>query len=148
MPKLSQQTLEKRFQCPHCKVTFRNRSGLSGHIQYKHPEGSTKRPDNFNDTIYDIEIMESLLKSMGKSDTEIANLTQVRKDWVLARTWMEIDNFKLSDSDFKTFQLISYAVIASEKRQKAWLTHELGETIKQLLMLNTAITENLHRQVH
>jgi hypothetical protein len=148
MPKLSQQTLETRFQCPHCGITLRTRSGLSGHIQFKHPKGLSNKPKSIADEAYDLKKMEIFLRSIGKSDAEIADLTQVNKDWLMTRSWMEDDKFKLKNTDFRTFQLISYAVMASEKRQKAWLTNELGETIKQLLMLNTAITENLQRQAH
>jgi hypothetical protein len=129
MPKLSQQTLEKRFQCPHCGITLRTRSGLSGHIQFKHPKGSSQKSKSITDAAYDIKKMEAFLRSIGKSDSEIADLTLISKDWVMTRSMMESYKDKLNNADFKTFQLISYAVIASEKRLKAWLTHKLGSTM-------------------
>ena len=36
MPKLSQDSLKKRFSCQYCDKSFRTRQGLSGHIQFKH----------------------------------------------------------------------------------------------------------------
>ncbi|MDP2719281.1 MAG: hypothetical protein Q8P44_05575, partial [Dehalococcoidia bacterium] len=54
MPKLSQATLEKRFQCGYCAKTLRSRQGLSGHIQFKHmdffkPLKKVKRVDKKDD---------------------------------------------------------------------------------------------------
>ncbi len=143
MPRLSQQTLEKRFQCPHCGVTVRTRQGLSGHIQYKHPKGSVKKPASIIEAANGIKNNEKFYKSMGMSDAQIADLTMVSREWVLITALMEDEKFKLNDNDFKTFQLMAYAILASEKRLKNWMTHEFSEEIAKLMKPNAEIASGI-----
>jgi len=137
VPKLSKQTLEKRFQCPKCGKSIRSRQGLSGHIQFKHSAGAVKEEPDIVDEAFKIKHHEMFLKSIGYNEKEITELTQVRKDWVRAKVLIE--DTKLSKADYKAFQITAYAVIFSEMRLKTWLTHELGEAISKLMDLSTKI---------
>ena len=142
MPKLSQQTLEKRFSCPHCGQKIRTRQGLLGHIQFKHASGAIKKEKSLIDLVTDIKIKEKFLRSIGLGEQEISELTQVRREWVYVKTLMEDKDCKVSDADFKTYQIVAYALMASDKRFKNWLTGELNTAIAKLMELNLEITAN------
>jgi len=120
MPKLTKQTLEKRFPCPHCGQTFRTRQGLSGHIQFKHPPGTSKYTTRPIKWLTDIQIYKSVLQSANFSDEVVSELTEILAEWGLIErfiAWAPSEkNLKVGWADFKTYLIVAYAQMYANRR--------------------------------
>ncbi len=147
MPKLSQQTLEKRFLCPHCGQTLRTRQGLSGHIQYKHQTGSGGQEKSPTDWLVDIKIYQSILKAAGFSEPEREELLAVVRDWVIIKPLLEARDVAINSSDEKTFLIVRFAQMRANQRLLDALRKELGSIIPELMKYQSEITESIHNKV-
>ena len=110
MPKLSKNSLEKRFACQYCGESCRTRQGLSGHIQFKHT--SPKKKLNAVDMAADLK---------GKFDTwricvqkigyppEISEAgDRLMSRWKILREYFHTLGIDLDDKDFKYFMLHNF----------------------------------------
>ena len=131
MPKLSQQTLEKRFHCPYCSVTLRTRQGLSGHIQFRHPRGTTGAGNqSFRDRVADILVSRRLASgSIGLSDAEVEEIVDILADWRFIKASMGDENIKFNDADYKTYLLVAAALMYGNRRLVKRLKKDLGLAI-------------------
>ena len=77
MPKLSKQTLEKRFSCSHCGQTFRTRQGLSGHIQFKHPSEAPAEENSYMQAVLDVFKFKQRAEIAGFNKEEISQMGQM-----------------------------------------------------------------------
>jgi uncharacterized C2H2 Zn-finger protein len=120
MPKLTQQTLEKRFPCPHCGETFRTRQGLSGHIQFKHPTGTGEETKSNAQLISDMARYKTRLELGGFSHEDVSELIHIRASWDYIETLMHAapggKNIKVGAADFKTYLIVAYAQMLANRR--------------------------------
>ena len=110
MPKLSEKTLEKRFQCEYCGETFRTRQGLSGHIQFKHhavfgPKSEAQQ--------IDMSFIRSKLKgiTVWKATNQLPQPTteamlNLLMNWHHVRYFFSMLDIDLTKQDFKTYLLV------------------------------------------
>jgi len=118
MPKLTQQTLEKRFQCPYCSVTVRTRQGFSGHIQFKHPKVTTGTGNkSTTDLITEAKVSRRLAyEPLGITDAELEEMAEIRADWYIIKNYMMHENIKFNDADFKTYLVVAAALMYGNQR--------------------------------
>ncbi len=111
MPKLSKDSLEKRFICQYCGKSFRTRQGLSGHIQFRHGNGQKSS---------EIDASEVLSKGLEiKLWGEIRNLPssaikarqRILVDWLEDQALCNFLQIKLNPQDFKTYYITRLAKI-------------------------------------
>ena len=121
MPKLSENSLQKRFQCDYCGDTFRTRQGLSGHIQFKHhavygpgnktPEiamGLTQLLIEFSER--DRSIWRGV-SHLPQSTTE--DILKLLDNWKQVLTLFYVLKIELTKEDFKTYLLAGLGKIFS-----------------------------------
>lgn len=128
MPKLTKDSLEKRFICQHCGDSFRTRQGLSGHIQFKHGIAGQKKGKK------EVEFMltkNDILKKLGlwKAGLEPSEFEyEAVLDMFL--WWLHVDflfkdfGLELNEQDLHNYVITSLANI----RQSAQLLKQLGTT--------------------
>ena len=150
MPKLSQQTLEKRFPCPHCGKTFRTRQGLSGHIQFKHPTGTGEETKSLGDWALDIARYKSALRLAGLSNEEASELSQIRAGWAYIEQLIGAGpgdkNTKVGAADFKTYLIVAYAQMLADRRLIDRLDKVIGEAIAKLMEAQSKIEAIMHKK--
>ncbi len=117
MPKLSEKTLEKRFQCYYCEETFRTRQGLSGHIQFKHQAAYKKEVK-----AKEIDMKFILSKSKYVLTWQATNqlpqqtnkaISSLLVNWHQVRSFFEMLDLELTEQDFKTYLLVGLGNIFS-----------------------------------
>ena len=135
MPKLSQQTLEKRFKCPHCGESIRSRQGLSGHIQFKHPAGTTETGNKSRINILAEAIIKRRLDAdlLELSREEFRELAEIQADWYFFKKFAGQLNIKLNDTDYKAYLLVATALMYGNQRLVNKLKKELS-SVTGLLM--------------
>lgn len=111
MPKLSEQTLEKRFKCPHCKETLRTRQGLSGHIQFKHPSGTPAEENRNDKVIRETSDFIADARIAGFNEKEIYEMGQILVYWMRIKAVVEGKYTKLNDNDLKISLITTLAQI-------------------------------------
>ncbi len=95
--------LYKGFTCLYCEKTFRNRAGLSGHIQFKH---STKQ--NILDiATNDIELLKDKLhvavSIIGLDKTTTQMIEIILNNWIKITIVCEQLDIDLNKQDFKNY---------------------------------------------
>jgi hypothetical protein len=121
MPKLSQQTLEKRFLCTNCGQTFRTRQGLSGHIQYKHKPGTTEEK-TFSLMPINAFKLKNHAELAGFNEEEISQIGKIWVDWQQIKGVLEgAVDIKFNGSDFKTYLIASLSQIQANR----WLLNKV-----------------------
>lgn len=132
MPKLSADSLQKRFACSHCGRSFRGRQGLSGHIQWKHKEKQeqTWSVDEPLKLVQQLDQLKSMCKALGFSNHEIQTRENIVHNWVSAQIFCGLLHIvPNNNADFKTFALTSLArAIENEE-----LKNRLRDDFKKLL---------------
>ena len=121
MPKLSEKTLEKRFQCYYCEETFRTRQGLSGHIQFKHQtlyspiaKNTKITKVNDNDFIMSKHTEVMLWKEInGLPYSTKNNIVKLFVNWGEVRGFFNTLDIGLTEQDFKTYLLAGLGKIFS-----------------------------------
>lgn len=135
MPKLSQQTLEKRFQCQHCGETVRTRQGLSGHIQFKHSSEAKQKQKSFYKTILVVAEQRGLeeqdKRSNKQKEEDLSDVTRICIDWTLVKNTVECSGVKFNDNDFKNYLIVSLAQMQANKRLYQELATDLGEAMAE-----------------
>ena len=114
MPKLSEKTLEKRFQCDYCGQTFRTRQGLSGHIQFKHNKyfkfsTKTKQATKNLDMVFITSKLKNftILKAFNDmTDSTNENIVRLLLSWGKVSIVFKMLNIDLTENDFKTYLLM------------------------------------------
>jgi hypothetical protein len=124
MPKLTQKTLEKRFQCPFCGETTRTRNGLSGHIQFKHASGvqPSKQAEEKGfqiepDQVTRVALQKKLSALIGQAlideDVEEAN---IKADWFLISDFLKGQKIVLNKADYKSYLIFALAMSFGNQR--------------------------------
>ena len=148
MPKLTQQTLEKRFRCPYCSVTLRTRQGLSGHIQFRHSRGTTGTGrKSLHDAITESIVSQRLASEpMGSSDAEFQEMAEIRADWRFIKVFMGEGNIKFNDADYKTYLLVAAAFMYGNQRLMNKLNKDLREAIAKLIEVQSKIDASTYKK--
>ena len=110
MPKLSKNSLEKRFTCQYCADSLRTRQGLSGHIQFKH--ATSKKKSNTIDIAEDVENKHNIWKVCVQTIGYPPEVSQagdrlIRK-WRILQYYCHLLGTDLDDKDFKYFILHNF----------------------------------------
>ncbi len=121
MPKLSKETLEKRFQCDYCGETFRTRQGLSGHIQFKHqtlysPITKPTKNTNVNDNYFLLSKKTECnlwITSNGLTKSTSDTILTLLANWLTVRRFFKTLDVELTEQDFKTYLLAGLGKIFS-----------------------------------
>jgi len=99
----SNNPLYKGVTCPYCEKTFRNKAGLSGHIQFKH---GIKQNAPYIAT-NDIELLKDKLQvavnTIGLNDTTTKVIEVILDNWekiILVCEQLDVD---LNKQDFKNY---------------------------------------------
>ena len=117
MPKLSEKSLKKRFQCDLCGETFRTRQGLSGHIQFKHHAAYKKEVK-----AKEIDMKFVLSKSKYVLTWQATNqlpqqtnkaISSLLVNWHQVRSFFKMLDLELTEQDFKTYLLVGLGNIFS-----------------------------------
>ena len=110
MPKLSTDSLDKRFPCQYCGDSFRTRQGLSGHIQWKHEKKDSKLPD-ITLTPEIVIKLKMLKEGLDLSKSELAAMVDVTFWWSVVKLYCEAFDIKLNQQDLKNYLITSLAQI-------------------------------------
>lgn len=129
MPKLSQQTLEKRFLCSTCGQTFRTRQGLSGHVQYKHSENTKIKVTAANLFIEAIEFKKNALTA-GFNKSDVDQMLQLWQQWKQITIMLKENNVQVSNTDFKSY-LIGYL---AQRKANEQLHNQLLQELSELIV--------------
>ncbi len=130
MPKLTSQNMAKRFKCDQCGASFRNRAGLSGHIQFKHDK--SKPPIDFKDTktmLLQTEKMRVLLVGAGLSETDSQERSRILFDWTSVLMDWDLLGLEPNIQDFKNYLIRSYTLLFQNKQ----LEDRLMKRVRSLL---------------
>jgi hypothetical protein len=117
MPKLSQESLKKRFPCDYCGKTFRTRQGLSGHIRFHHQGAGKTLPSTvqvaFDD--YTKFMTFGLINYSAYASQipkhEIASNKNLLLAWINAKLLLESFGIKPTIEDFKNFMIVGMATV-------------------------------------
>ena len=146
MPRLSQKTLEKMFQCPYCEKMVRNRAGLSGHIQFKHSSGTQKKKKSHYETMLKLTELKGLKEILKQSDEEekqdLSDMVRISVDWSLIKNLVKGFDIKFNDADFKAYIIIASALMYSNRRLMNELHKELSSAITQLMDITNKMKAN------
>jgi hypothetical protein len=128
MPKLSQQTLEKRFKCPHCGESIRSRQGLSGHIQFKHKPGIPAKKESYEERY--LRLGEKIVKFKGHASVAGFNeeeASEIFLYWERIKTLFELEQITVNNSDFKNYLIVSLAQMRANQRLYKALVADLAD---------------------
>jgi len=129
MPKLTKDSLVKRFSCPHCGKSIRTRQGLSGHIQFKHAKGLGS-PDIGVDYIVEKgNSYETVGKLAGVSLSEIHAKQNILVKWLDVKHFNDFLGMKVNSKDFKDYVIARLAC----RHEVEGLKIELTEAFRKLL---------------
>jgi len=115
MPKLSNSSLEKRFTCSHCGKSFRTRQGLSGHIQFKHPEGQELVYTSLDYIVSRGKLYEAIAKPAGVSMSEIRAKQHILNRLMDVKNFCEFVGFKVQPQDLKNYVIMRLAHLHSQE---------------------------------
>ncbi len=120
--------LYKGVTCPYCEETFRNRAGLSGHIQYKHGitnKKKSKKEVKFEITMNGISDTLTVWKLGSKpSNFEYEAVVDMILWWTNVKLLVEGFGFELNEQDLHNYIITSLANI----RQNTQLLEQLRAT--------------------
>jgi DNA-directed RNA polymerase beta' subunit len=126
MPKLSKQTIEKRFQCQYCGETVRTRNGLLGHIQFKHKHIHSKFEQTAQ-TLLNTGYFLVDAKKAGLNEEEAEVLKQILCFWQPMVDEMDKENTKLNNTDYKNYLVVSLALTQANHLQSQYVVKTLAE---------------------
>lgn len=108
MPKLSQNSLEKRFVCQTCGRSVRTRQGLSGHMQFRHSAGAKSQHDIMDvikDSSAKLLTWQTYVRAAGFPPEAAAAGERLIDRWTLLSGYLDIVGIKVNGVDFKYFML-------------------------------------------
>ena len=114
MPKLSEDSLSKRFQCQYCGQFCRTRQGLSGHIQFKHGVGEESSGEESSVPDAHFVLSEGFRYkrvglTAGMPMSQIAANQRALGGWVKVKGFCEFLGVKLTPQDFKNYIILRLA---------------------------------------
>jgi len=127
VPKLSKNSLEKRFACQHCGKSCRTRQGLSGHIQFKHGAGKESPQINHSYVLSKGKYWEKVGKAAGLPMSEIRAKQHIMVEWFDVQAFCNFFKIKLSNSDFKNYLIASLAHMHASEHLKEQLINSLKQ---------------------
>ena len=115
MPKLKEDSLKKRYACPHCEKSFRTRQGLSGHIQFKHQKKWIKEPDlpPYEEIASKLVEIKKLYEFSTVSSKDIIDMI---KYWLEFKLLCSAFKIELSQQDLKHYVIASLVQIHQNQR--------------------------------
>jgi hypothetical protein len=145
MPKLTQESLNKRYTCEYCGKSIRSRQGLSGHIQFLH-QGTGQTTQPAKEKVLDVDakfIREKYshwlrvwqLAEVPESKIEL--YTGIAGAWPEVRLFLKGMDLTTTVEDFK-IHVISSIAAARERRR---LEKLLGTAKDDILLSLLAMTE-------
>ena len=143
MPKLSQETLANRNQCPHCSDTFRGRAALSGHIQFKHPPAAGGKEANFKEFMEQKGLLEIFAPACNFDKKETSRIVELRRQWELIKLLLVDANFSVNKADLKTYMIASIAQMKANQRLLDEIGHEMIEPIIKMIENQTKAIQKL-----
>lgn len=111
MPKLTKDSLEKRFLCQYCGESFRTRQGLSGHIQWKHKDKHATYLDLTIPDAGDLMLMKAGYEQFGLSDSKLKAILDSILWWDVVKAFCKLSKIKLNQQDLKNYVIASLAHI-------------------------------------
>jgi hypothetical protein len=106
MPKLSQNSLEKRFVCQTCGRSFRTRQGLSGHMQFRHSPGAkSQHVDIIKDSSIKLLAWQTYVRAAGFPPQAAVAGERLIDRWTLLSDYLDSVGIKVNGVDFKYFML-------------------------------------------
>ena len=146
MPKLSQQTLDKMFSCPHCGEKIRTRQGLSGHIQFKHKLGTLKEEPPYVNEVLQAKELKLRAIMLQSSKEEISELSEILSFWYHLKAIVQDDNIKLNNTDYKTYMIVAMAQMKANRLLYQKLQKEQDATIPELLKIKSETTPKFYEK--
>jgi predicted amidophosphoribosyltransferase len=146
MPKLSKQTLEKRFLCPHCARTFRTRQGLSGHIQYKHKLGTPSEENPYMDAVVDAYKFKQRAESAGFTKEQISEMGQIFVFWNSIKYQIKDEKITLNNNDWKNYLIVSMAQMRANQQLFNKLNQALGIVTSEMLKIQSNTAANIFKK--
>jgi septum formation topological specificity factor MinE len=133
MPKLSQDTLEKRFPCSTCGKSFRTRQGLSGHVQYKHSKGVSPKKITAEEALQvGLHMIESAATA-GFSPDQRLELQPIFVFCERIKIFLENEHMTFSKTDAKNCLIISLAQMHANQMLVDQIQREIGKVINKLV---------------
>ena len=130
MPKLTKDSLKKRFSCLYCGESFRTRQGLSGQIQFKHSKGKKVTYSDFVDVISKVEVLELGGKAAGLSPASNP-VPSILKEWPLVQIRLDMVDVKCINQDFKNYMLVSLAQREENERLRKQLINDFKDLLAE-----------------
>lgn len=118
MPKLSEDSLKKRFVCQYCGEPIRTRQGLSGHIQWKHAAGGVTQYEDLKYLSTKAHEWVKYGTIISLSPEEIRAQQNIIKNWPDVRFFCKHLDIKLSNSDFKNYLVTAMAQIHANQQMQ------------------------------
>ena len=109
MPKLSEDSLKKRFVCQYCGKSIRTRQGLSGHIQWKHAAGGVSQHENLDYLATKANEWTRYRKQISLPPEETQIQHNIIMKWAEVRVFCMHFGIKLSNTDFKNYLVTAMA---------------------------------------
>ena len=115
MPKLKEDSLKKRYACPHCEKSFRTRQGLSGHIQFKHQKKWIKEPDlpPYEEIVRKLKYIEKL---SGFSTVSSKDILDMIKYWLEFKLLCSAFKIEIKQQDLKHYVITNLVQIHQNQR--------------------------------
>lgn len=129
MPKLTADSLKKKFTCQYCGKSVRTRQGLSGHIQFKHAKGKTEPYLDIKEVLLQAKIIELAEKSLGHSPGHNP-VPSILEHWAMTLNILKSVDIKCNIHDFKNYMLVSLAQRAESERLRGQLANDFLNIIK------------------
>jgi hypothetical protein len=130
MPKLSQDSLNKRFACQYCGGTFRTRQGLSGHIQFKHKSKDKAENKSFLEQaakmVSDSSDFKKHVLSAGYYEEDMQQMQQIFIIWQHIKILFKEEHLTLNNTDYKNYLIVSLALMQANQQLHQELTKNLA----------------------
>ncbi len=135
MPKLSEDSLKKRFVCQYCGEPIRTRQGLSGHIQWKHATGGVTQHEDINYLSTKANEWVKYGTIIFLSPAEIHDQQNILKNWSNVRLFCKHLHIKLSNTDFKNYLVTAMAQIHTSRQMQDKLFSSVNKLHQEIMEL-------------
>jgi len=126
MPKLTKDSLEKRFSCQYCGESFRTRQGLSGHIQWKHGKKYKLKIPDLTLEVDEAVKLKQIQQILGLSESTQYAMSSTIIWWGVVQSFCEVFNIELNQQDLKNYLITSLAQINQNEQLKQEITKTLS----------------------
>ena len=131
MPKLSEDSLKKRFVCQYCGKSIRTRQGLSGHIQFKHSTGQASPITDMGKIISQAKYLKSVGEAAGLSTAKSKHQARILARWLEVKAVLDFLHIKVNNQDLKHYMLISLAYMYENEELKGQLIGDFKNLLEK-----------------